>query len=241
MKAAVCYEYGKPLVIEDVDIDPPKKREVKVKLAATAVCHSDIHIIKGELFGGKLPIIAGHESAGYVVEVGEGVTQVKVGDPVVLSLLCSCGECRFCTMGLPHMCEYKWPLNTESRLHNKQGQSITHRPGPPHLPNMPLSTSRRQYLYLRICRWMWPPLLACGVITGFGAVVNRAGSDPVKAQSLLVAVESASTPYRGPDFCGAYPIIAVDVLDNKLQMARNFGATHTINAKNTDSINAVRE
>ena len=73
MKAAVCYEYGKPLSVEDVELDPPKKGEVKVKVAATAVCHSDIHVLRGEL-GGRLPIVAGHETAAYIEETGEGVT-----------------------------------------------------------------------------------------------------------------------------------------------------------------------
>ena len=91
MKAAVLYEFGKPLVIEEINIDPPKKEEVKVRLAATAVCHSDIHVLKGEL-GGETPLVAGHESAGYIAEVGEGVTSVKVGDPVVLSLIDHCSS-----------------------------------------------------------------------------------------------------------------------------------------------------
>ena len=95
LKAAVCYEIGKPLAVEEVSIDAPRHGEVKVKLAATAVCHSDIHVIKGEI-PGKLPFIAGHESAGYIEEVGEGVASVKPGDPVVASLLISCGKCLYC-------------------------------------------------------------------------------------------------------------------------------------------------
>jgi S-(hydroxymethyl)glutathione dehydrogenase/alcohol dehydrogenase len=85
IKAAVCYEFNKPLVIEEVDIDPPQKGEVKVHLAATAICHSDIHFIRGEL-GGNPPFVPGHESAGYIEEVGENVTLVKPGDTVVVSL-----------------------------------------------------------------------------------------------------------------------------------------------------------
>ena len=83
MKAAVCYEYGKPLVIEDVEMDPLRKGEVIVRIAAAAICHSDIHSVKGEHGRCELPALAGHEVAGYVEEVGEGVTYVKPGDPVV--------------------------------------------------------------------------------------------------------------------------------------------------------------
>ena len=118
MKAAVCYELGKPLVVEDINIDPPKKGEVKVKLAATAICHSDIHFFKGEL-PGQPPFVGGHESAGYVDEVGEGVTGFKKGDPVVLSLLYSCGQCKYCRTGRSHQCVGVFPLDTETRMHKK--------------------------------------------------------------------------------------------------------------------------
>ena len=118
MKAAVCYEFGKPLVVEDVEIDSPGRNEVKVKMAATAICHSDIHALIGEL-GPMLPLVAGHESAGYVEEVGEGVTTVKPGDSVVVSLLISCGHCLQCVSGRPHICEYRWPQ--VSHLKTKDG------------------------------------------------------------------------------------------------------------------------
>src|SRR5436190_3191347 len=103
MKAAVCYAFDKPLSIEEVEIEPPQRGEVKVKLAATAICHSDVHLIRGE-WGGDLPVVAGHESAGIVDEVGEGVTTVKPGDHVVVSLLRSCGRCFYCTTGAPYNC-----------------------------------------------------------------------------------------------------------------------------------------
>jgi S-(hydroxymethyl)glutathione dehydrogenase/alcohol dehydrogenase len=99
MKAAVCYDYTKPLVVEEVNIDSPKKGEVKVRLAATAICHSDIHLIKGEL-PGRLPSIAGHESSGYVDKIGEGVTTVKPGDPVIVSLVTACGKCYYAILPL---------------------------------------------------------------------------------------------------------------------------------------------
>ena len=122
MKAAICYEFGKPLVVEDVDIDPPKQGEVKVRLVATAICHSDVHAIRGD-WGGENPFVPGHEAAGVIEEVGENVTTTKPGDPVVVSLLRSCGRCFYCTTGSPHMCEGEFALNTESRLRNKQGDS----------------------------------------------------------------------------------------------------------------------
>lgn len=238
MKAAVCYEFGKPLVIEEVDVDPPQKGEVKVRLTATAICHSDIHIIKGD-WGGALPVVAGHEASGIVEEVGENVTLVKPGDAVVVSLLRSCGRCHYCRVGLPHMCASPWSLDTESRLRNKRGESLAHgaRVG-----------AFAQYVIVDESQLVQIPpempmdraaLLACGVITGFGAVVNTAR---VKAFSSVVVIGTGGVglnAVQGAVFSGAHPIIAVDMLDNKLQAAKAFGATHTVNASQTDAIAAV--
>jgi Zn-dependent alcohol dehydrogenase len=98
MKAAVCYEFGKPLVVEEIKIDPPQTGEIKVKLAACAICHSDIHYIEGA-WGGLLPAVYGHEAAGIVEEIGPHVTLTEPGDHVVVSLIRSCGRCYFCTQG----------------------------------------------------------------------------------------------------------------------------------------------
>lgn len=123
MKAAVCYEFGKPLVVEEIKIDPPQTGEIKVKLAACAICHSDIHYIEGA-WGGLLPAVYGHEAAGIVEEIGPHVTLTEPADHVVVSLIRSCGRCYFCTQGDPYICEATFALDNESRLHTKKGQSI---------------------------------------------------------------------------------------------------------------------
>ena len=240
MKAAVCYEFGKPLVVEDVDIDPPQKGEVKVRIAATAVCHSDIHVIRGER-GWRVPLVPGHESAGYIEELGENVTSLKPGDPVVVSLLTSCGRCRQCVSGRPFLCEATWPLSRESRLHNKQGQDLNH---------MTRTASFAEYAIVNESQVAPIPkdmpidkaaLLACGVITGFGAVVNRA---QVEALSSVVVVGTGGVglnSVQGAAFSGAYPIIALDVLDSKLEAARAFGATHTVKASDEDAVKTVQQ
>ena len=240
MKAAVCYEFNKPLVVEQLELEKPHKGEVKVRMAATAVCHSDIHFICGDM-GGKVPFVPGHESAGLIDEVGEGVTSVKAGDPVVLSLLRSCGACVYCKTGRPNMCEAKWPLDSESRMKNKGGQSIGHglrvasfaeyavvdQSQVVKIPaNMPLDRAA---------------LLACGVITGFGAVVNRAKVKPMSSVAVMGVGGVGLNAIQGARISGAYPIIAIDTLDTKLQAARTFGATHTVNAKQTDPVQAVKD
>jgi S-(hydroxymethyl)glutathione dehydrogenase / alcohol dehydrogenase len=239
MKAAVLYEFGKPLVVEEIDMDPPQKGEVKVKLAATAICHTDIHVIRGEL-PGPLPCVPGHESAGFVESVGEGVSLVKPGDAVVVSLLNSCGKCENCVAGLPHLCQAQWPLNTGSRLHNKKGQSLAH---------MPIATFA-EYVIVDESQTVPIPsdvpmdsasLLACGFITGYGAVVNRAKVRPGNSVVIIGLGGVGLSAVQGAVLSGAYPIIGVDVLDTKLKTATTFGVTHTINAKKDDPNKIIRE
>jgi S-(hydroxymethyl)glutathione dehydrogenase/alcohol dehydrogenase len=240
LKAAVCYEYPK-FVIEEVDIDPPEKDGVKVRVAAAAICHSDLHQVRGE-HGGELPAIGGHEVAGIIEEVGEDVTSVKPGDHVVASSQTSgCGRCINCTLGLHHMCTNR--RFVKNRHHNKKGQSIGAMGG--RVAGFAEYTTLAETQVVKIPDEMpldRASLLACGVITGFGAVVNRA---QVKPHSSVVVVGCGGVglnAIQGAVFCGGHPVIAVDVLDNKLEAARVFGATHTVNsAKVEDPIKAVQE
>ena len=235
MKAAVCYEYKKPLVIEDIDITPPGKGEVKVKIVATAVCHSDIHALRGEL-PFPMPSVGGHESSGYIVEVGEGVTKVKMGDPVVVSLLSACGKCFFCTTGRPHQCEAEWPRNPYK---NKQGENLS---------QMFNTGTFAEYTIVDESQVVKIPddmpmdsaaLLACGVITGFGAVVNRAQPE-VMSSCVIIGVGGVGlNSVQGAAISGAYPVIAVDISDDKLETSKTFGATHTVNSKSVDAIEEV--
>ena len=123
MKAAICYEFGQPLVIEEIVIDAPQAGELKVKLSACAICHSDIHYMEGA-WGGTLPAVYGHEAAGIVEEVGVGVATVAPGDHVIVSLLRSCGKCHFCERNESYMCEAKFALDSETRLHTTDGKPI---------------------------------------------------------------------------------------------------------------------
>ena len=240
MKAAVCYEAGKPLVIEEIDIDTPRPGEVKVKMAATAVCHSDIHAIRGEI-PQPLPSVPGHESAGYIEEVGEGVTSVKPGDTVVASLLAACGKCRFCMGGRPHMCNAVWPRSTESAFHNKKGQDLI---------QMFRIGSFGEYTILDESQVVKIPadmpldsaaLLACGVITGFGAVVNRA-KVKVGSSCVIIGVGGVGlNSVQAAAISGAYPVIAVDLSDSKLESSKVFGATHIVNSGKVDAVEAVKE
>jgi len=240
MKAAVCYEFGKPLVVEEIDIDPPQKGEVKVRIAATAICHSDIHAIRGDR-PINVPLVPGHESAGYVEEVGESVESVKPGDTVVVSLLFSCGQCVYCCTGRPNLCETKRPLDTESRLRNKQGQRLAHFA---HTASLAEYAIVDQSQVVKIPEEMpldRASLLACGFITGFGAVVNYARVKPLSSVVVIGLGGVGLSSVQGALISGAYPIIAVDMLDSKLESAKTFGATHTINGGQGDAVEAVRQ
>ena len=239
MKAAVVYEFGKPAVIEDVDLAEPGKNDVKIRVAVTAICHSDIHDWKGEM-PGTVPFIGGHETAGYVEKAGAEVTSVKSGDPVIVSLLAHCGKCHYCVTGLPHLCEHRFDPSPEPRVKNKKGQRldlkgniggfaeyvIVNESQVVKVPaNMPLDSAA---------------LLACGVTTGFGGVVNRAKVGAFQSVVVMGAGGVGINAIQGAAYVGAYPIIAVDVLEGKLKMALDFGATHAVNAKNEKAAEEIR-
>ncbi|MBN1692724.1 MAG: Zn-dependent alcohol dehydrogenase [Dehalococcoidales bacterium] len=245
MKAAVCYEFGKPLVIEEVTLDPPGKGEVKIRLTAVAICHSDIHAIKGEHGRPPLPAIPGHEISGYVEETGEGVTYVKSGDPVVASIIPEgCGQCYYCRIGLSSQCTTnRLYLNGEGKFTNKKGQRLTQFAGAVAgfaeyavIPEVNLVKIPEDLPMDSAC------LLACGVISGFGAVMNRARVAPNSSVAVLGCGGVGLNAIQGAVFAGAYPVIAVDVRDGKLATAKVFGATHTVNAKTEkDPVKKVHE
>jgi S-(hydroxymethyl)glutathione dehydrogenase / alcohol dehydrogenase len=239
MKAAICYEIGKPLVVEDgVTVDSPGKEEVKVKIAVTAICGSDLGFLKEPGFY-KLPIIVGHEIAGTIDEVGEGVTEFKKGDHVIIgTVTAGCGHCYYCTVGMPFFCTNR-PRPSQGRHVNKKGQRLSGSAG------FAEYTTVNQCMVAKIPDDMpleQASLLACGVTAGFGAVVNRAQVKPYSSVVVMGVGGVGMNSIQGAVFCGAYPIIAADVVDSKLEAARKFGATHTINlAKVKDTAKAVRD
>lgn len=239
MKAAVCYEFGQPLVIEEIELDPPRRGEVRVRIAAVAICHSDVHRIRGE-WGGALPVVVGHEASGIVDAVGEGVTRVKPGDHAVVSLLRSCGHCFYCTTGAPYLCEGDFALRTETRLHTRQGEPI--------LQGISVAAFA-EYAVVDQSQLVPIPddlpldraaLLACGVITGLGAVVN---TGQVRAGNSVAVIGTGGVglnAVQGAAIAGAYPVIGLDLLEHKLDAARAFGATNTVNASAQDAVEQVR-
>ncbi len=239
MKAAVCYEFNTPLKVEDVELAPTGPGQVRVRIEATAICHSDVHDIKGELPGPR-PFVGGHESAGYVAEIGEGVTSVRPGDPVVVSLLKSCGQCFYCLTGMPHLCEKMMAPPAVPVLRTKAGQPLVAKGNIGGFAEAVL-VDQSQVVKVpsempldRAC------LLACGVSTGFGGVVNRAKVRPFNSVVVIGTGGVGINAIQGAAYSGASPVIAVDVLEKKLETAKAFGASHGVNAKSADAAEQVR-
>jgi S-(hydroxymethyl)glutathione dehydrogenase/alcohol dehydrogenase len=240
MKAAVCYEFGTPLKIEDIEMAAPGEGEVRVKVACTAICHSDIHDMKGEL-PGPVPFVGGHETAGYVAELGPGVTGFKVGDHVVVSLLASCGTCYYCVTGRPHLCPSKFAPPQRARLTLQDGSPLAQRGSIGGFAEEVLVDQSQLVVLPDDMPMDRAALLACGVITGFGAVVNRTKPPAFSSVVVMGAGGVGINALQGAAYVGAYPIIAVDTLDAKLEAARQFGATHTVNALDKQAGDKIRQ
>ncbi len=240
MKAAVCYEFGQPLVVEEIELEAPQRGEVRVRIAATAICHSDIHLLKGD-WGRTTPVVAGHEAAGVVAEVGEGVTLVRPGDRVVASLLRSCGRCYFCTSGSPHLCEGEYALATEHRLRTLLGDPIHQGIYTAAFAEQIVVDQSQLVPIPTEVPLNSAALLGCGVITGFGAVVNTARTPPHSSVVVIGVGGVGLNAVQGAVQSGAHPIIAIDLVDSKLAAALRFGATHTLNAASTTVADAVRD
>ncbi len=233
MKAAVCHAFGEPLVVEDVGIAEPGPGEVKVKIRACAICHSDIFYAEGA-WGGVLPAVYGHEAAGVVEKVGDGVKSVAPGDHVVVTLIRSCGHCHYCGQGVPVACETSFPLDETSPLRAADGTSVVHGLRTGAFAESAVVEASQVVSLPKDIAFDVASLLACGVITGLGAVVNTA---KVPAGSSVVVIGTGGVglnSVQGAALCGATTIIAVDLSDDKLEAARRFGATETINPSKTD-------
>ncbi|MCY4231208.1 MAG: Zn-dependent alcohol dehydrogenase [Alphaproteobacteria bacterium] len=242
MKAAVFREVGKPLEIEDVQISKPGPREVLVRTAAAGVCHSDLHFVEG-LYPAKLPIVLGHESAGIVEEVGEQVTYVEKGDHVITCLSAFCGECEYCLTGHMSLCDnpdLQRRPDEEPRL-AKGGVAMTQFANLSSYAEMMLV---HEHALVKVRKDMpldRAALIGCGVITGVGAVFHTAKVEPGMDVAIIGCGGVGLSAVNGAAIAGAGRIIAIDTVGSKLNLAREFGATHTIDANEQDMVGEVRE
>lgn len=226
IKAAVCHEYGKPLSLEDVQLAAPEAGEVEVTLEAVSICHSDISYWQGK-FGGSLPAVYGHEAAGRITAVGAGVTGFGTGDSVVVTLIRACGSCTNCGAGKPTVCTTK---------HDDMAGPLKTAQGSPLMQGMDCGAFAEKVVVdtsqiVKIPDDMpkdCAALLSCGVITGVGAVVNAAGLRPGQDVVVIGAGGVGLNAIQGARIAGARRIVAVDMVPEKLEIAKEFGATHGV-------------
>ena len=238
MKAAVCRTFGAPLSIEDVTLAGPNSDEVRVAIKSCAICHSDLTYIEGG-WGGDLPAVFGHEAAGVVESVGNGVTDFAVGDRVVVTLIRSCGTCHCCAQGAQVACETSFPLDAKSPL-SIGDETIRHGLRTGAFAEQAVVHQSQLAKIDDDIGFDVASLLACGVITGFGAVVNTARV-PVGATVAVIGLGGVGMNcVQGAAVSGASAVVGLDISADKMVLARDFGATHAVDASMHDMAEQVR-
>lgn len=244
-RAAVLFEVNKPLQVVELDLAPPKSGEARVKMKAAGVCQSDWHVMNGD-WPTPLPVVPGHEAAGIVEEVAADVTSVKPGDHVVFSFRPHCGHCRYCTAGRTVLCIGR--LNSppsalfDGTLRLSQGTTGVNQMARIGTFSEQVVVPAEMLVPIRKdMPWPQAALVGCCVATGVGAVTRHA---KIEAGSTVLVIGCGGVglnAIQGAMLSGARKIIACDLLDNKLAMAKTFGATDTVNSTKEDAVKRVKE
>ena len=243
--APAPYAQSRPLRVQEVELDPPGPGEVLVRIRAAGLCHSDLSVIKGSR-PRPVPMVLGHESAGEVVECAPDVRDLKPGDRVVLVFVPSCGGCVPCAEGRPALCEPGAASNTagtllggERRLHIGS-TALNHHTGVSCFAEYAV-VSRRSCVKLEAeLSHAEAALFGCAVLTGVGAVINTARVQAGQTAAVLGLGGVGLNALLAAVACGAREIVAIDLNDDKLQLARELGATLTVNARDADAAEQVR-
>ncbi len=247
IKAAVLRESNKPLTIEELELEPPKEKEVLVKYRYTGFCRSDLHHLLGEL-GASVPMVVGHESAGVVEEVGPGVTKIKKGDHVVGTWMIPCGECSECRRGRGNLCRGYHDqflggllLDGTSRIKDKDGKMVRHGSYVAGfasygvLPEAGTIPIRKDMPLEQAC------FMGCCVPTGWGTVTNIAKLQPGESVAIYGIGGVGLNVLRAAVLRQANPVIAVDIEGKREKIAREFGATHFIDSSKEDPVPKIQE
>ncbi|WP_262492666.1 S-(hydroxymethyl)glutathione dehydrogenase/class III alcohol dehydrogenase [Marinobacter sp. AL4B] len=239
-KAAIAWGPKQPLSIEEVDVMPPQAGEVRIRVIASGVCHTDAFTLSGEDPEGIFPTILGHEGGGIVESIGEGVTSLKVGDHVIPLYTPECGECKFCTSGKTNLCgkiretQGKGLMPDGTTRFSLNGEPIYHYMGCSTfseytvLPEISLAKVNKEAPLEEVC------LLGCGVTTGMGAVMNTAKVEEGATVAIFGMGGIGLSAVIGATMAKAGRIIAIDINESKFDLARQLGATDCINPKDYD-------
>ncbi|GAB3700570.1 zinc-dependent alcohol dehydrogenase family protein [Saccharopolyspora tripterygii] len=239
MKAMVMYAIDAPMVLEALDLDSPAPGEVRVRVEAAGVCHSDVHYLTGAL-PARTPIVLGHEGAGIVEEVGEGVTSCGVGDKVVFTWRPRCGECEFCLSGRPAQCalggvhgKFNELLRGGTRL-SKNGRRYHHLMGDSCFAEQAVVSQESVLKIDEDIPSKIAAIVGCAVITGMGTVLNRIPDAAGKSIAIIGAGGVGLSAVIAAELVGAAQIIVADLVPARLEKARELGATHTVDSSYED-------
>lgn len=238
-RGAIARKPGAPVSIEEFTIDDPGENEVLVRILASGVCHTDLGFKMGVYGSDGYPFILGHEGAGVIEAVGPGVTEHQVGDHVILAWRAPCGKCRFCKRGKPNFCANS--LNAEQRMRTKDGLTLNPVLGIGTFCTHTLVHADQAVAYDPALPAAQMSLIGCGVMTGVGAALYAADVQPGTSAAVFGCGGVGDSVIQGAKLAGATTIIAVDIDPKKLEWAKEFGATHTVNPKEVDVIEAIKE
>ena len=254
-KAAVLYEMGLsqpfteslPLVVDEINLENPGKGEVLVEIAAAGLCHSDLSVLDASR-PRVMPMVLGHEASGIVREIGAEVKDFEVGDHVVFSFVPICGGCGYCIEGRAALCSKGAKANVEGTLLSNQkrfaddkSQVLNHHLGVSAFSQFTVAAQESLVKIDKSLPLETAALFGCAVMTGTGAVFNTAKVSPGKSVAIYGLGGVGLSVVMGAKASGAYPIIAVDMFEDKLKLSRQIGATHTVNVNETDVVEAIKE
>ena len=237
-RGAIARIPGDPVSIEEFTIDDPGPNEVLVRILASGVCHTDLGVKSGTYGTDGFPFLLGHEGAGVIEAVGPGVTRHMVGDHVILAWRAPCGNCRFCRAGQPNLCAAS--LNAEKRMRAADGTLLNPVLGIGTFCTHTLVHADQAVAYDPALPAAQMSLIGCGVMTGVGAALYAAGVRPGTSAAVFGCGGVGDSVIAGAQLAGATTIIAVDVDPRKLEWAREFGATHTVNPRDGDPVAQIK-
>lgn len=240
MKAAVLYETKNPLMIEEINLEQPGIGEVMVKIMAAGVCHSDWHVVKGDWAHIQCPVVLGHEAAGIVETTGPNVSNLVPGDHVVLTWKGGCGRCEMCQQGYLTVCDLM-PTTQTKLTTRRNGIEVDKLVGLGAFSTHTIVPETAAVSIDKNIPFPQAALVGCAVTTGVGAAINTAHVRPGTTVAVFGCGGVGLNCIQGASIAAATTIIAVDLLDSKLEYAKEFGATHTINASNEDPVARIIE
>jgi alcohol dehydrogenase len=240
------YATSRPMMIEELDLDPPGEGEILIKIHAAGLCHSDLSTINGDR-PRQMPMVLGHEAAGEVMELGAGVKDLKIGDHVILVFVPSCGHCMPCMEGRPALCEPGAKsngsgtlLSGETRL-RRNGKPVHHHVGVSAFAEYAVISRQSAVKIDRTLAFEEAALFGCAVIMGAGAVINTAKVPPGTTAAIVGLGGVGLMSMLAARLSGCRQIVAIDMLDDKLKLAKQLGATHTVNARDPNCVEQVKD